>query len=1431
MTRNALPRALRLRLGAALGALAIGLSLTSPMLTAPAAAAAPSVPDAVADPATALKLAHQANKQIEVTSKTTESSDTVANPDGTWTLSTHAQPVRMRQNGGWVSLDATLVQRPDGSIAPKALPLDMALNGGGAGSAATPIVRVGIDDKQAGLTWPTDLPVPSLNGDTATYTNVFPDIDLQVQATTRGYTENLVVKTAAAAQSSALASVTFGLFTRNTTISASAAGLQVKDNAGTVLFSGDASSMWDSSGVGSGAEKELGPGGGDRHATMTVSATANTVTIAPDRAFLTDPATKFPVLLDPDTSCQTCVAQAHVVVQSGFPSAMNYNQTVQDLSNLKAGYETEDAAAVSRSYFQVDTSQLMGAVIHSAAVDTTLQHSTACDVSDNDTTGLWLTGPIGPTTSWARGSNGATGQPSLALGIQTSNVTNCHDAKGVSMQFEAKLAADYVVSHGVTSTTFMLGSTADVDHGQQDLNSWRRFELNPVFQVTYNKPPNTPTNLAMEQGTVPCVQGANRPWIANQKPSLQGVLSDPDGGNVQGYFGLDQGTADNVVPNTHWTNYPNPVVVGSGGTAQVSVPSGVLAPGNYSWLMSAADGDASAGGLSSGETARCEFTEDPLPPPAPTVTMTGSPPSTQGDTATFDVSVGYATPGLLDIDRFIYTTDGTEPSVQTSPFMKPDWGTNTHVAVASLTVTAVNSLQNYIHVRAVSKAGLAGPVATCVAGLTLDAPSCSYNVPNALLPSTGLAGAWGFDEMNGRATADSVAATPGNSQTPAHPGSLVGGGDWRPGHDHGTPWTHPDTSGYARATAGSLAFDGSSGYVTAGGPVVDTSKSFSVSAWVYLTQTGKYATAVSQAGTASGAFYLQYAKDTNNWAFTLPSEDSASAAAYYRATASPDDPLQLNAWTHLVGTYDASTGAIKLYVNGSSQQPDVGKAWQATGPLTIGAAGGGDFFPGEIDSPQIWQRALSDKEVHDLANTAAPLAQYNLGEGCGPDLTAKTSNVISRAAYWPLDEGSGATAKDVGQYGDNATLTGGYSWTTGPSGGKAVHLDGTSGTAKTQYSVVDTSRSFTVSAWAKPDDLSNYYAVVSQHGTKQDAFQIRYSPDVNRWIFGMTRSDDASVDNYQWTYKDQVPQAGRWTLVTGVFDRATMQIKLYLDGKLQSQSPVSSVWQATGATTIGSLNGQSSFFKGAVGQVQMWNQALTDDQIAAMGNLGYYDTSSQSQGVSTGGISLVDDADGCSAKVDNTNTGKMQGVRPANLRTDHSYTVEAWVKHTWTADDASAQGAVDPHPRSAVSTADAPNLPFALGYRDIDGHGKWSFTVGASPDQVGGWIAASDADVADNTWTHIEGVYDMSTHTATLYVNGIKQSTAITPAGVSTNTVTGWNGAGGVLLGQDTWTGQTSDQWYGGIAGVRIYSGVLTADEIRDDLRADDPGLLYGIRH
>ncbi|WP_223199062.1 hypothetical protein [Solihabitans fulvus] len=507
-------RAVRGRLVSALAVAAVGVSFLVPALSAPTAMAAPtappvSVPDEAADEATAARYAHDGHKQVRLASKTSETSETLANPDGSWTLREYTHPVRVKQNDAWTPVDTTLVARPDGGIAPRASAVDVVLNPGGKASAGLPIVKAGQSDKEVGLIWPTDLPTPTLSGDTATYAEVLPGVDLKVQAVTSGYTEALVIKTPQAAKDPRLASVTFGLHTKNTTVevakgegtgkpsspTAPKDGLVVKDNSGAVLFDGNASRMWDSSGTGSDAEKQLGPGGGRREAAMGVQTGPDHVTIAPDQAFLADPTTKYPVSLDPDTWCTSCGIAHHVVVQDGFRDAHNYDATSGDLTDLKVGYENYDRAGTSRSYVEMNTQPIWDKVISSATLNTTLLHTYTCDGTNDDATELWSSWSLDGNTTWNN-------QPGLNYYLSANNSFNCHDAPNMTVQFDAKqVAVDAAAKHWGLSA-FMLRTFKE----QGRVNSWRRFGLNPYLQVSYNSYPNAPTNLTMQNGALGCVQ-------------------------------------------------------------------------------------------------------------------------------------------------------------------------------------------------------------------------------------------------------------------------------------------------------------------------------------------------------------------------------------------------------------------------------------------------------------------------------------------------------------------------------------------------------------------------------------------------------------------------------------------------------------------------------------------------------------------------------------------------------------------------------------------------------------------------------------------------------------------------------------------------------------------------------------------------------------
>ncbi|MFJ8136846.1 LamG-like jellyroll fold domain-containing protein [Streptomyces sp. NPDC096013] len=155
------------------------------------------------------------------------------------------------------------------------------------------------------------------------------------------------------------------------------------------------------------------------------------------------------------------------------------------------------------------------------------------------------------------------------------------------------------------------------------------------------------------------------------------------------------------------------------------------------------------------------------------------------------------------------------------------------------------------------------------------------------------------------------------------------------------------------------------------GPVLDTSSSYTVSAWVKLSDASTFRTFVAQGGTNRSSFYLQYASTTGVFRLISPSQDtSAAPSAYYSASASTTPAL--NTWTQLVGSFDASTGTMNLYVNGTLAGTANNPApWTGAGPLSIGGAktasgAVSNAVNGAVSNVQTYQRALSTSEINSL---------------------------------------------------------------------------------------------------------------------------------------------------------------------------------------------------------------------------------------------------------------------------------------------------------------------------------------------------------------------------------------------------------------------------------------------------------------------------------
>ncbi|MFC7484761.1 hypothetical protein ACFQX7_38615 [Luedemannella flava] len=160
------------------------------------------------------------------------------------------------------------------------------------------------DGQTISLSWPGNLPKPTVAGSSATYAEVLPGVDLVVTAQDTGFSEVLVVKDRAAAGNPKLRKLAFGSSLDGLRWRTSAGHLQAVDDTGKVKLAATAPRMWDASAGNAAAGGRArgtvaGPADGARTAPIEVTAEDGQVTLAPDADMLADPSVQFPLYLDP----------------------------------------------------------------------------------------------------------------------------------------------------------------------------------------------------------------------------------------------------------------------------------------------------------------------------------------------------------------------------------------------------------------------------------------------------------------------------------------------------------------------------------------------------------------------------------------------------------------------------------------------------------------------------------------------------------------------------------------------------------------------------------------------------------------------------------------------------------------------------------------------------------------------------------------------------------------------------------------------------------------------------------------------------------------------------------------------------------------------------------------------------------------------------
>ena len=239
--------------------------------------------------------------------------------------------------------------------------------------------------------------------------------------------------------------------------------------------------------------------------------------------------------------------------------------------------------------------------------------------------------------------------------------------------------------------------------------------------------------------------------------------------------------------------------------------------------------------------------------------------------------------------------------------------------------------------------GCADVVVPLIGGPQSDASGDGYALPDATgSTDPTLAGYWNFEEGSGVMAVDSSGH--GNH------GSLQGGATWAPG----------------QVGIHSLALNSAGAFVDIPNAVVDTSKPYTVSAWVKLSVAAGNQTVVSIDGNSDSAFFF---KQHAAGVFTLEVRASDSASAPVAASASAATPTTAGTWHYFTGAFDGSK--IYLYVDGALDGTEIlTTPWRGLGHTFIGRSkfmgSYQDYVTGVIDEVRIHSRALTASEIQTL---------------------------------------------------------------------------------------------------------------------------------------------------------------------------------------------------------------------------------------------------------------------------------------------------------------------------------------------------------------------------------------------------------------------------------------------------------------------------------
>jgi hypothetical protein len=307
--------------------------------------------------------------------------------------------------------------------------------------------------------------------------------------------------------------------------------------------------------------------------------------------------------------------------------------------------------------------------------------------------------------------------------------------------------------------------------------------------------------------------------------------------------------------------------------------------------------------------------------------------------------------------------------------------------------------------------------------------------------------------------------------------------------------------------------------------------------------------------------------------------------------------ITAGAWQHVAVTYDGNLGAgqkFQFYVNGNLVPSAPVASSDNGGPIqnssasakigSLGDTGTRDQFTGLIDEVEVSQSVLTAQEISAI---------YHAGSaGKCRSCTPAPANMIS---WWPGD----GNASDI-QGGNNGTLQGGATFASGEVG-QAFSFNGTSAHIEVPDSPsLNPTNQITIDTWVKTSSDS-------RQGLVSKLNQSFSSPDGS---YDLTIVNASLVEFFVNGAGYLRPAAsvcdGQWHHLAGTYDGNTMS--LYVDGALAGSTSASgAITQSTRPLYLGAElrdNADSGFLNGQLDEVEIFNVALSGNQIAAIYDAG-----------------------------------------------------------------------------------------------------------------------------------------------------------------------------------------------------------------------------------